>query len=93
MKGKLTPLVIAGVLVSATLVLAQEAPVVNISSYRHGNLAAAQSYIVQAYQMVSQAQAANDDQLGGHAARAKQLLSQADSELRQAANVSNQEGH
>jgi hypothetical protein len=93
MKNKVSIAVVAARLISATVLLAQGPPVVNISSYRHGNLAAAQSYIVQAYQMVSQAQQANDDQLGGHAARAKQLLSQADYELRQAANVSNEEGH
>jgi hypothetical protein len=92
MKNKVSIAVVAASLISATVLLAQGPPVVNISSYRHGNLAAAQSYIVQAYQMVGQAQQANDDQLGGHAARAKQLLSQADYELRQAANVSNEEG-
>jgi hypothetical protein len=93
MTNKLSKFIVVSALISGTLLLAQGPPVVNISSYRHGNLAAAQSYIVQAYQMVNQAQQANDDQLGGHAARAKQLLSQADYELRQAANVSNQEGH
>jgi hypothetical protein len=93
MKNKFSKFVIVSALVSGTILLAQGPPVVNISSSRHGNLASAQSYIVQAYQMVSQAQQANDDQLGGHAARAKQLLSQADYELRMAANVSNQDGH
>jgi hypothetical protein len=66
-------------------------PVVNIGE-RHGNLRNAQINIVQAYQFVQMAQRDNDDQLGGHAARAKELLVQADAELRQAANVSNQEG-
>jgi hypothetical protein len=36
-------------LIAGTVLPAQGPPVVNISSYRHGNLAAAQSYIVQAY--------------------------------------------
>ncbi|WP_047495719.1 hypothetical protein [Terriglobus sp. TAA 43] len=94
MKNKIAAALVTAIsLVSVTLLFAQGPPVVNISSYRHGNLAAAQNYIVQAYQMVNQAQQANDGQLGGHAARAKQLLSQADYELRQAANVSNEEGH
>jgi hypothetical protein len=69
-----------------------QGPVVNIDHYRHGNLASAQSYIVQAYQSISYAQQANDGQLGGHAQRAKDLLTQADAELRLAADVSNREG-
>ena len=68
-----------------------QAPVVNISN-RHGNLRTAQQDIVNAYQKIQNAQAANDGQLGGHAQRAKDLLAQADSELRQAANVANAEG-
>jgi hypothetical protein len=68
-----------------------QAPMVNISR-RHGNLRDAQSYIVQAFQKVNRAQRANQGQLGGHAQRAKELLIEADAELRQAANVSNAEG-
>jgi tellurite resistance protein len=68
-----------------------QAPVVNIYR-RHGNLRAAQIAIVQAYQKIDAAQRDNQDQLGGHAQRAKDLLTQADEELRLAANVANQEG-
>jgi hypothetical protein len=71
--------------------LLMQAPVVNIGT-RHGNLRSAQSDIVNAYQKINRAQSANDDQLGGHAQRAKELLIQADTELRLAANVSNSEG-
>jgi hypothetical protein len=67
-----------------------QAPIVNIDRRRHGNLAAAQSYIVQAYQKLDRAQQANEDQLGGHAQRAKDLLTQADGEIRLAANVANE---
>lgn len=63
----------------------------NISN-RHGNLRSPQADIVNAYQKIDRAQAANQGQLGGHAQRAKDLLAQADSELRQAANVANAEG-
>ena len=68
-----------------------QAPVVNIGN-AHGNLRAAQSFIVQAYQRIDTAQHDNKEQLGGHAQRAKDLLIQADAELRAAANVSNAEG-
>jgi N-acetylmuramic acid 6-phosphate (MurNAc-6-P) etherase len=68
-----------------------QAPVVNIDAHKHPNLARAQSNIVQAYQLIDRAQSANRDELGGHGQKAKELLMQADAELRAAANVSNQE--
>jgi hypothetical protein len=71
-------------------VMFAQGPVVNIDRRRHGNLAAAQGYVVQAYQMLDRAQQANEDQLGGHAQKAKELLTQADNEIRQAANVANE---
>jgi hypothetical protein len=66
-------------------------PTVNIGE-RHGNLRAAQEHIVQAYQLIGVAQQDNDARLGGHAGRARELLIQADQELRQAANVANNNG-
>jgi hypothetical protein len=69
----------------------QNGPQVNIGR-RHGNMRQAQIFLAQSYQALNQAQAMNDDQLAGHAARAKQLILQADVEIRLAANVSNQEG-
>src|SRR5271163_15786 len=54
-----------------------QAPVVNIDPDRHGNLAAAQGNIVDAYQRIDMAQQANSDHLGGHAQRAKDFLVQA----------------
>jgi hypothetical protein len=65
-------------------------PYVNIDSSRHGNLAAAQESIVQAFDRISDAQRANDGQLGGHAQRAKELLSQANEEIRLSADVANE---
>ena len=70
-------------------VLAAQAPVVNIDPERHGNLSAAQEYIVMSWQRINRAQQANNDQLGGHAQKAKELLEQADAELRAAADVAN----
>ena len=77
--------------VSCAQIIFAQGPVVNIST-RHGNLRAAQEYIVQAFQRINRAQAANQGQLGGHAQRAKDFLLQADAELRLAADVSNAEG-
>jgi hypothetical protein len=68
---------------------AQYGPVVNIGRH-HGNLRNAQENLVAAFQSVSAAQHDNDGQLGGHAERAKQLITQADEELRAAASYSNQ---
>jgi hypothetical protein len=50
-------------LACVTVAFAQ-APVVNIDSHRHGNLAAAQSYIVQAYRKIDAAQRDNKDHFG-----------------------------
>ena len=83
---------ISTALVLGTAVFAfAQAPAVNIGN-NHGNLRRAQQSIVSAYQSINAAQADNDGQLGGHAQRAKDLLVQADQELRLAANVSNSEG-
>lgn len=73
---------IAGLLGCAQLILAD--PVVNISS-KHGNLRDAQALIVKAYERVTVAQSENRYKLGGHAAKAKELLQQADEELKLAA--------
>jgi hypothetical protein len=71
--------------------MAQGAPHVDIGN-RHGNLRSAQEYIVQALQLVSDAQFDNDSRLGGHAGRAKELLTEANEELRLAADVANEHG-
>lgn len=57
----------------------------NIDPARHPNLAAAQHHIGEAMEKVREAQKANKDELGGHAAKAIELLSQADHELKEAA--------
>jgi hypothetical protein len=65
-------------------------PVQDISSWRHGNLAAAQSLVRQAFDRLTAAQQANEFQLGGHAARAKELLREANEEMKLAAIEANQ---
>jgi hypothetical protein len=64
-------------------------PEVDISPYRHGNLASAQELIRGAYDRLGDAQVANNDELGGHAARAKELLREAADEVKLAAIAAN----
>ena len=65
------------------------APVDNISGQKHPNLAAAQRLSTQAYEKISQAQQANEWDMGGHAAKAKDLLDQVNRELKEAAETAN----
>jgi hypothetical protein len=68
--------------------LAQE-PVQNVSPQLHGNLAAAQELVRQAFDRITAAQRANEFDLAGHAGKAKELLRQANEQLKQAAEASN----
>jgi hypothetical protein len=77
-------------LLFGSLVYAQK-PVENINAKRHPNLAAAQRLCEQAFQKIQVAQGANEWDLGGHAAKAKELLDQASRELKEAALAANKE--
>jgi F0F1-type ATP synthase membrane subunit b/b' len=78
-------------LLFGSLVFAQmKPPAENISSKRHPNLAAAQRLCDQAFEKIQAAQSANEFDLDGHAAKAKELLDQASRELKQAARAANQ---
>lgn len=68
-------------------------PADNVSHHRHPNIAAAQRLTTQAYNRIVDAQKANEFDLGGHAAKAKQLLEEANQELKEAALTSNSNGH
>lgn len=68
--------------------LAQK-PVRNVAPGRHPNLAAAQRLSSQAYEKIVAAQKANEWDLAGHAQKAKDLLDQANRELKQAAEAAN----
>jgi hypothetical protein len=56
---------------------------------RHPNLRAAQDLINQAYDHITAAQAANEFDMGGHAAKAKDLLLDAKREIRLASEDAN----
>ena len=75
-------------LLLATAALAQK-PAENVNPKRHPNLAAAQRLVDQAFNKISAAQQANERDMNGHAAKAKQLLDQANSELKLAAEAAN----
>ena len=55
----------------------------------HPNLAAAQEFIQRAINRLTDAQKANEFDLGGHAQKAKDLLDQAFVEIKQAAQAAN----
>jgi hypothetical protein len=61
----------------------------DVSARRHPNLAAAQRLIEQATGKIDAAQQANEFDMNGHAARAKELLNQAYGEIKQAAEAAN----
>ena len=67
----------------------QKKPVQNVSPRRHPNLARAQKQCENAFNSITAAQKANEWDLAGHAAKAKELLDQANEELKKAAEVSN----
>jgi hypothetical protein len=89
MKRIASAALLAGIALIATAAIAQQQPVRDISGKRHPNLARAQHQVDMAYQSVLAAQRANEFDLGGHAQKAKDLLDQANAELKQAAEVSN----
>jgi hypothetical protein len=72
-----------------TLLFAQKPPVENVNPHNHPNLAAAQRLCDQAFNKITAAQQANEWDMNGHAAKAKDLLDQASRELKQAAEASN----
>jgi F0F1-type ATP synthase membrane subunit b/b' len=71
----------------AGLAIAQ--PKRNVSAARHPHIAKAQALAHQAWEQVSDAQQANEWDMAGHAAKAKELLDQVNNELKMAAEAAN----
>jgi hypothetical protein len=91
MKTSIIRATILALVVGAPLGLAlAKDPVQNIDPKRHPNLAAAQQLSAQSFDRLIAAQLANEWDLGGHAAKAKGLLVQANDEMKAAALASNQ---
>lgn len=82
------PLEVLG-LAGVTAALASAQPKQNVSSSRHPNLAAAQQLCEQAYNKCTAAQEANEFDMQGHAQKAKNLLEQANTALKAAAQAAN----
>lgn len=87
MKARIVTLIAASILALSTAAPAQ--PARNVSGRRHPNLAAAQRLSRQAFEKVMAAQRANEWDMNGHAQKAKELLDQANAELKQAAEAAN----
>lgn len=64
-------------------------PEIDVNPGRHPNLAEAQRLVVQAWEKLSVAQKANEFDMQGHAQRAKDLLDQANHEIKLAAEAAN----
>ena len=70
------------------ITLAQQ-PVLDISPKVHPNLAEAQRLVAEANKYIEKAQAANREDMRGHAEKARQLLAEANRELKAAAEAAN----
>ena len=90
LKTRLVAPVLGLLLLVGTVIVGQ--PKRNVSAGRHPNIAAAQRLSQQAYERIVDAQKANEWDMQGHAQKAKELLEQANNELRQAATAANKNG-
>ena len=88
MNRKLLGLLLGALLCCSCIAIAQR-PAENVNPHHHPNLAAAQRLSEQAFEKVVAAQQANEFDLGGHAQKAKELLEQANRELKEAAEAAN----
>ena len=89
MKNRIMQGMLGFAVIAVTIAALAQEPVQNIDPQRHGNLAAAQGLVRQAFDRISAAQADNRYDLGGHAARAKELLRQANEEIKLSAEAAN----
>ena len=80
--------VLAVALVGGGVAVAQK-PADNVSGRKHPNLAAAQRLSQEAWEKIGAAQVANEWDMDGHAAKAKELLDQVNQQLKMAAEAAN----
>jgi hypothetical protein len=87
-----TKIALGGVLTLAMIcggVAVAQMPKDNVSGHKHPNLAAAQRLSREAWEKIAAAQQANEWDMNGHAAKAKELLDQVNNELKMAAEAAN----
>jgi hypothetical protein len=84
-----TSAALAALLLLAGVAAMAQRPKENISAARHPNLAAAQRLSEEAWQKITAAQEANEWDMQGHAQKAKNLLDEANKELKLAAEAAN----
>jgi hypothetical protein len=80
---------IATIVLCSSLFLAGVAVAQRINPARHPNLAAAQTLCEQAFEKLAAAQKANEYDMGGHAAKARELLEQVNQQIKMAAAAAN----
>jgi hypothetical protein len=88
-KGVVIKAVFSAALFCTCVMVAQD-PVQNIERSRHPNLAEAQHLVAQANGFIAAAQKDNRYDMHGHAQKARELLAQANDELKRAAEDANE---
>ena len=88
MKSSLIKVLVVSFLVIGIVSAGVAVNAVNVGP-RHGNLRAAQRFVERAINKIAAAQRANEYDMEGHAARAKELLNQAYDEIKLAAQAAN----
>ena len=88
MKSSVGRILVAGFIVVGLVTAGIAVNAVDVGP-RHGNLRAAQRLIEKAINKVTAAQVANEYDMEGHAARAKELLNQAYDEIKLSAMAAN----
>jgi hypothetical protein len=80
------------IVLSAALLIAPAfaKPVENVSAKKHPNINAAQKLSEEAYEKLTAAQNANEFDMQGHAKKAKELLEEANKEMKLAAEAANE---
>ena len=85
-------LIVTGLMLLAGTLAIADPPAKDVSKEKHPNIAAAQRLSHQAWERIVDAQKANEWDMNGHAQKAKDLLDQANAELKLAAEVANHKG-
>jgi hypothetical protein len=87
-----TKVALGGMLALAMIcggVAVAQMPKDNVSGRKHPNIAEAQRLSREAWEKITAAQKANEWDMDGHAAKAKELLDQVNNELKMAAEAAN----